>query len=382
MRPSLLSRSLLALALSTFGGSRALRADDPPPAPAPEPAGPDINETRGYIGYRPGFVQGLEAAERKELGITRKAGLFVASLTTDGPAAKAGLKLGDVILKIKGQDVSDAEKVLPKDEEDGNRWLNGAFKTITSTVKPGEEVEMVLDRGGKSVTVKPVAIPLDEMKKLTEADQEEADSVKVPSPDAAGDGRAYAYDFEKVPEDLVRPESVLSVTGMWEVTKDAEAGSGGKENHVLNQSSDLGENFAMVVAHEKGLSHADATASVRLRFVRGEKSVSGGIAFRVRDRKNWYAVVADGVQKKLQVLVMKKLTPTVLASADLGSPKLKAWHTLEVKVVGDAITATFDGTVKVAAKDGTIKETGWFGLVTRGDAETDFDDWKFDPATK
>ena len=371
---------LLALALLTSGTERAVRADDPPPAPAP--AGPDIDETRGYVGYRPGFVQDLEAAERKELGIVRKAGLYVAGVTTNGPASKAGLKVGDVVLKVKGHDVTDAEKVLPKDQDEQGKWLSGAFKAITSTVKPGEEVEMMLERGGKSVTVKPIAIPQDDMKKLTDADREEEYAVKVPGPDEMGVPRAFSYAFEKLPEDQVRPDTLLVVNGMWEVSGDDDAEKEGKDNHVLRQSSDVADGFALALAIDKGLSHVDSTSSVRFRLMSGEKSVSGGIVVRARDRKNWYAIVADGVLKKLQVILMKDLTPTVLASADLGSPKLKAWHTLEVKTVGDAISATFDGTVKVEAKDATIKQTGWFGLVTRGDATTEFDDWKLTPATK
>ncbi len=382
MRLRLFTRSVLALSLGTLlssvGGARGVRADDP----APAPDAPDIDETRGYVGYAPGFVQDLEAAERKELGIVRKAGLYVMSVTTNSPADKSGIKVGDVVLKIKGTDMTDAEKVLPKDEDDQKKWREGKFRTVTSTVKPGEEVEMLLDRGGKEMTVKPIAIERDAMKRLNEADQEERDAIKVPDADGMGTPRAHSYSFEKLPDDQVRPDTVLSIRGLWEVAGDDDAEKEGKDNHVLKQSSDLGDDYALAVANDKGLSHQDSTASVRLRFMAGEKSVSGGIVVRARDRKNWYAVVADGVAKKLEVFVMKDMKRVVLASSDLGSPKLKSWHTLEVKTVGDTISATFDGTVKVEAKDTTIKQTGWFGLVTRGDAETEFDDWKMAPVAK
>ena len=370
-----LFRSLLLLSVAGLALGRLARADDP--APAPAPGAPDVDETRGYIGYGPGFVQRLEEKDRAKLGIKRKAGLFVVGVTPNSPADKADLKPGDVILKVKGTDVTDAEKVDAKDEDAMTKWMNGAFKGITSTIKPGEAVEMVVDRGGKTLTLKPIAITKEEMDKLRDAAREDEISVVVPDADGQGAARAVLYDFEKLPEDAVRPEELLAVSGLWEVGLDDTTE---KENHALKQSSDLGEGYAIALATAKGLSFTDATVSVRFELVSGEKSVSAGVVLRARDRKNWYAVVVDGVAKKLQVIAMIDLKPKVVAAADMGSPKLKSWHTLEVKIVGDTIQATFDGTTKVEAKDASHKQTGWFGLLTRADAETAFDDWKVTPA--
>ncbi len=371
--PRSLFRTSLLVAVAALALGRLARADDP----APPPAAPDVDESRGYIGYGPGFVQGLDDKVREKMGIKRKAGLFVTSVTPNSPADKADLKPGDVILKVKGTDVTDAEKVDPKDEDAVEKWMNGPFKAITSTIKPGEEVEMVVDRGGKTITLKPIAIAKEEMDKLREAARDDEIAVAIPNPDDQGSPRAVTYDFEKLPEDAVRPEELLAVTGLWEVATDD---SSEKENHVLRQSSDLGEHYGIALAAAKGLSAKDATVSVRFQLLSGEKSVSGGVVLRARDRKNWYAVVADGVAKKLSVVAMIDLKPKVIATADMGSPKLKSWHTLEVKIAGDSIEGTLDGTTKVAAKDASLKQTGWFGLVTRADAETAFDDWKVTPA--
>lgn len=373
-----LLRSLVLLAVAGLALGRLALADNPSPAPAPPaPEANDADETRGYVGYGPGLVQRLDDKEREKLGITRKAGLFVAGVTPNSPADKADLKPGDVILKVKGADVTDAEKVDPKDEDAMKAWFDGAFKKLTATIKPGDEVEIVVERAGKTLTLKPVAITKDEMDKLREAARDDEIAVAVPAPDGQGEARAASYDFEKLPEDAVRPEELLAVSGLWEVGTDE---SSEKENHSLRQSSDLGEGYAIALATGKGLACVDAAVSVRFQLVSGENSVSAGVVLRARDRKNWYAVVADGVAKKLQVIAMVDLQPKVIASADIGSPKLKSWHTLDVKIVGDSIEGTLDGATKVAAKDASLKKTGWFGLLTRGDAETAFDDWKVTPA--
>ena len=67
-------------------------------------------------------------------------GAQIAQLTSDGPAADAGLQAGDVIISLGGQTVEDAS-------------------TLTSLVdehKPGDSVEVKIKRGGeeKTLTVK------------------------------------------------------------------------------------------------------------------------------------------------------------------------------------------------------------------------------------
>jgi len=376
MQMRLASRSwivlTLALALGGLAAPRTFGGDDPAPAPAP----PDIDETRGYVCWGPGLVQDLDEKGREQLGIKRKAGMYVASVLPKGPGDKADMKPGDVVLKVMGKDMTSAEQIEAKNEAAFEKWTNETFSPVTHQIKPGQEVEMVLDRGGKTITVKPIAVSVEEMRRLRDEYRDDMSAVPVPDPDGQGAPRAVSYSFEKLPEDAVRPEEVLQIHGLWEVKTDSDSD---KDNHVLNQSSDLGENYSLALATAKGLSYGDASASVRLRLVGGEKSVSGGIVLRARDRKNWYAVVANGSATKLQVVLMKDLVPTVIASADIGQPALKKWHTLEVSITGDKIKGVFDGKATVEATDATIKKGGWCGLLTKGDAETDFDDWKVAP---
>lgn len=71
-------------------------------------------------------------------------GLIVTGVQPDGPAAKAGLKLGDAIMTINGQAADTGE----------------GLRSIVSTLKPGQTVNVRLWRKGQ---VSDVAIPLGEL---------------------------------------------------------------------------------------------------------------------------------------------------------------------------------------------------------------------------
>lgn len=356
------------LALAPVGVRWAIAED-------PAPAAPSNDETRGYVGYGVAFVQGLSEAQRKQWTITRKDGLFVQNLLLNGPAEKAGLQVGDVLLKMNGKDMPDAKAVDPENNDQVEAFLKGPFKTLTSTIKPGDTVELVVDRAGTQTTVKAVAIDKVTMEKLQEEQKDEAASVSVPKPEGRGEPEEALYDIEKLADDAVRPDDLLNVSGYWEGVKEESK----PENTVLRQSSDTGEGFAVCLATADKRVYANGKASVRIQLVGGETSVSGGIVVRARDRKNWYGVRMDGVSQDLRIVAVKGGVATVLAKAAIGSPKLKTWHTLEVTFQGDALTAVLDGTTKVEAKDASFA-SGWVGLLTSGDAETWFDDFKIVPA--
>jgi Do/DeqQ family serine protease len=61
---------------------------------------------RPWLGAR---LQGVTAEIADSLGLKRPAGALVASITSGGPAARAGLRIGDLIVSIDGQPVEDPE---------------------------------------------------------------------------------------------------------------------------------------------------------------------------------------------------------------------------------------------------------------------------------
>lgn len=94
--------------------------------------------SRGRIGVT---IQELNQTLANSFGLPNTNGALVASVEADGPAAKAGVKSGDVILSVNGQEVDDSSSVPAEvaDIAPGGKatlqvWRDGAKKTIDVTV--------------------------------------------------------------------------------------------------------------------------------------------------------------------------------------------------------------------------------------------------------
>ncbi len=91
--------------------------------------------TRGFIGVE---SQGLNATTAKALGVSEHAGALLAGVKANGPAAKAGLKAGDVI-----QAVNDQKVTSPRD-----------LAVNVASLKPGDEARLSILRNGATQEVK------------------------------------------------------------------------------------------------------------------------------------------------------------------------------------------------------------------------------------
>jgi serine protease Do len=90
--------------------------------------------TRGYLGAS---IQNLTPETADSLGIPGKKGALVAELVNGGPAQKAGVQQGDVVLEINGHPV--------KDSTDLTRQVAASHT--------GDNLNLSIWRGGKQVTV-------------------------------------------------------------------------------------------------------------------------------------------------------------------------------------------------------------------------------------
>src|SRR5262249_53526005 len=92
----------------------------------------------GYLRSRPSFS-----------GEPAGGGVKLDGVSEGSPAEKAGIKAGDIVIKLGGTEVKDLE----------------GYMAALSTHKPGDEVEIVVKREGKEVTIKvtlgtrPSAVP-------------------------------------------------------------------------------------------------------------------------------------------------------------------------------------------------------------------------------
>ena len=146
-------------------------------APAPPPAPPQVRqqmEKKVHDALREaGFLQaggsylGIGVADidderAKTLKLTDEHGVEVRNVTEDSPAAKAGLKEGDVILEYNGERVEGMEQLIRmvRETPPGRQvrlqvWRGGAARTVTVTM--GKRSAAVVFRGGE--TRWPFAIP-------------------------------------------------------------------------------------------------------------------------------------------------------------------------------------------------------------------------------
>lgn len=94
--------------------------------------------TRGWLGV---YIQRLTPEMAETLSVPGKKGAVVADVTKDGPAEKAGLRSGDVIVAFDGKAVGD-EHELPN---------------LVASTKPGRTIDIKVIREGKEMTI-PVTI--------------------------------------------------------------------------------------------------------------------------------------------------------------------------------------------------------------------------------
>ncbi len=84
---------------------------------------------RGWLGVT---IQDIDKNTAKALGLPEPKGALVASVRSGEPAAKAGIKVGDVILSVDGQDIDDA----------------GDLTRTIGRISPGKTISMSIWRKG------------------------------------------------------------------------------------------------------------------------------------------------------------------------------------------------------------------------------------------
>lgn len=95
----------------------------------------DGQVTRGWIGVEPNDLT-PELAET--FGVKSDAGVIITGVLQNGPAAQAGIRPGDVITRVNGQDVRNVSELL----------------TRVAALKPGQPAPFAVRRQNQSVEIK------------------------------------------------------------------------------------------------------------------------------------------------------------------------------------------------------------------------------------
>jgi len=90
--------------------------------------------THGFLGV---YIQDLTPELAKRFGLKEPKGVIISDIMPNSPAAKAGLKKGDVIIRFNDKEVSDS-------------W---ALRRLVASTPPRERVKIEIMRQGKNYTI-------------------------------------------------------------------------------------------------------------------------------------------------------------------------------------------------------------------------------------
>ena len=103
----------------------------------------------GMLGGQGGFL-GVQLTEltpelRAHFGVPEDAGVMVSKVVPDSPAERAGIRVGDILTRIDGEDVAsswDVKRLVYHREEgeaaDLEVWRDGGLETLTAAIETRE----------------------------------------------------------------------------------------------------------------------------------------------------------------------------------------------------------------------------------------------------
>jgi serine protease Do len=110
---------------------------------------------RGLLGVT---IQEVNQSLASSFGLKKPMGALVGSVEDDGPAAKAGIKAGDVILKFNGATIADSSDLPP----------------MVANTKPGSNVKLDIWRNGKH---KELSVALGDLSKSKLASNDDSENL-------------------------------------------------------------------------------------------------------------------------------------------------------------------------------------------------------------
>ena len=218
---------------------------------------------RGWLGVS---IQDIDENTAKALGLETTKGALISSVMEGQPAAKAGIKTGDVITSVSGQKVDNANDLLRR----------------VAALRPGESAEVVVMRKGSPVTVS-VTLGERDAKKLAQS------------------GRGQEGEDEASGEDA--PASVLGLSVRALAPKEAKAiGMDKAQGVLITEVADGSE------AEQADVRPGDVILEVNQRPVTSPEEFKK-------------IVGEDGKKKGVVMLLIKRQNQTVFRTVPLADAK-------------------------------------------------------------
>lgn len=327
-------------------------------------AAPGSPSDRGFAGFHVEPLAVLSAQQKADLKVTGDHGVVVACIVAQGPAARAGLEIGDRLLGFGPYEVPD---LVTTAEETRHLW-RVAIRMMMDNVRAGVPLDLVVERNGARKTLTLTPVGAEDLHRL-QADEAARD---LPPLSGAGPAEPLAIGFEDLAAGALLPDGFFPCEGRWRAIKEPESASG-----VLRQDR-MVLPWAVLLVAGKGRAYKDGKASVRFMPVSGVADASGGILFRAQDPMNYYLARPNALEDNFRLYVVKDGVRKELASIQVTPPARNTWHVIEVEFKGATLRATLDGKDAIEAHDETFA-SGWCGLWTKADSVSLFDDLKVAP---
>lgn len=197
--------------------------------------------SRGWLGVQ---IQPVSADIAESLSLSAAKGAMVNEVQPDSPAKKAGIEVGDVVLKVNGQLVEDPKDLARKvaDIEPGSPadvvvWRDGAEKTVSVAIEKLADVAAVTP---DKETAKP-AEPQDLAElgiKVAPNDKGQGVVVTDVDPDSAAAERGLS------PGDIIASVNDTDVTSAKDVGAAIDAAAGkGRKSILLRLDGENGSRF-------------------------------------------------------------------------------------------------------------------------------------------
>lgn len=158
--------------------------------------------TRGYLGVE---VQNITPSLSKEFKLKEPTGALVGEVVLDGPAAKAGLKDGDVVVQFNGKKVRDGRELQ---------------LTVAET-KPNSKVPVEVIRDGTAKTLNVTIGQLPGTEKLAQANPKNAQDTPTLQGVGVSDLNSQARQQYEIPHNIqgamvteVKPDSAAAEAGL------------------------------------------------------------------------------------------------------------------------------------------------------------------------